>query len=279
MRDLRDHWADLRERMSAGVRLCVLTDFDGTLVDLESDPDLPRLDETGRRLLEGLLQSGRAQLGIVSGRSLADLVPRIELSGIWYVGNHGFEIRDPRGAERRFYEPEDVRYLDQVRDELARDSAGLTGLRLEHKGPILAVHYRNVDPARVTDVERMFIRMIERHRSMLMMSRGHAVFEARIRGSNHKGHAVRQIRRELAAGTLILYFGDDLTDRDAFRELKGVGLSIEVGGGEASIADYTLPDPSSVIDALKNIRAILESPGSLGATEPRPRTSRPPGPQ
>jgi alpha,alpha-trehalase len=262
-RDLRRNWESLRDRIDASARLCILSDFDGTLVALEAQPDLPRLGGEVRQVLESLSRNPRAIVGVVSGRSLEDLIPRIDLPGIWYVGNHGFEIRDPRGLERRLYEPEDVQYLASVRDEMRKELQRIPGVFLEHKGPVLAVHYRRVEAARVAEVERGFMQVMSRHRLRLMMSTGHAVFEARLRGEANKGRAVSQIRYEQMAGTLVLYFGDDLTDRDAFRELRGVGVSVEVGGGDSSIADYTLPDPEAVLATLLRLRSHLESGGSL----------------
>jgi trehalose-phosphatase len=258
-RDLREHWDYLKLRIGACVRICILTDFDGTLVPLEPHPDLPRLQGSGHAAMEDLRRAGSVVLGVVSGRALSDLVPRINLPGIWYVGNHGFEIRDPRGEETQFFLPADVAYLALVRDELAQELQTIRGVLLEHKGPVLAVHHRGVDPERVRDVERGFYKVMDRNRTRLMMSRGHAVLEARLRGAVNKGRAVGHIRRTLPAGTFILYFGDDVTDRDAFRELKGVGVSVEVGGGASSIADFTLPDPVAVLETLVQIRTELRS--------------------
>jgi len=257
-KDLRDHGEYLRLRIAASAKICILSDFDGTLVDLEAHPDLPRLKAEVREVLDDLRRSGRAILGIVSGRSLSDLVPRIDMPGIWYVGNHGYEIRNLRGEERRFYEPEDVAFLSDVRSELGQHLQHVSGVFLEHKGPVLAVHYRGVQDAQVREVERGFLTVMDRHRTRLMMSRGHAVLEARLRSGANKGRAVSHIRHELPAGTLVFYFGDDLTDRDAFRELRGVGISVEVGGTDSSIADYTLPDPGAVLEILRILQSELK---------------------
>jgi len=272
MKDLREHWEYLRLKIATSTAVCVLSDFDGTLVGLESHPDMPRLQGETRRVLEDLRGSPRIVLGVVSGRALPDLLTRIDLPGIWYVGNHGYEMRNPRGEERRFYEPEDVLYVGAVKEEMGQTLLGIPGVLLEHKGPVLAVHYRGVEDARVAEVERGFLGVMDRHRTRLMISRGHAVLEARLRGGANKGRAVNHIRHELPAGALILYFGDDVTDRDAFRELRGVGVSIEVGGASSSIADYTLPHPEAVVETLRRLRSELH-PSRQSTFEAR----RPPG--
>jgi trehalose-phosphatase len=257
MTDLRDDWELFALRLSAAPSVCVLTDFDGTLVALEDHPDAVRLPESGRRILERIAAADRTTVGIVSGRAIADLQARVALERIWYVGNHGFEMRSPEGKETKFYEGREIEYLNGVRDELAAETASVPGVLLEHKGPVIAVHYRNVDLPRIAEVERAFCRVMERHRLRLMVNHGNHVFEAAIRGARNKGTAVRLIRRELPAGSLIVYFGDDLSDRDVFRALQGIGISVEVGTNHSTLAPYTLPDHSAVWDVLGRLIEAL----------------------
>ena len=61
---------------------------------------------------------------------------------------------------------------------------------------------------------------------------------------------MRLIRKQLPTGTLVAYFGDDITDRDAFRELRTGGIAVEVGRSDSPLAPYTLPDPDSVVEVL-----------------------------
>jgi trehalose-phosphatase len=163
-----------------------------------------------------------------------------------------------------------------VKEEMETALRGVPGVLLEHKGPVLAVHYRAVDDARLGEVERGFLAVMERHRGRLMMSRGHAVLEARLRGGMNKGRAVNHIRHQLPAGSLVLYFGDDVTDRDAFRELRGVGVSVEVGGGKSSLADFTLPGPRAVVEMLQRVCSELQAddPSSSGPRRPPGRARK-----
>ena len=261
MRDLLDDWDLIALRLSAAPRVCLLTDFDGTLVPLGDQPDQIVLPPAVRERLHTFGRSERAVAGIVSGRALDDLVGRIAVEGLWYVGNHGFEIRAPDGATTRFFESGDVDLLTRVRDELAAETVALPGIFLEHKGPIVAVHYRQVAPERIEELERTFCRVMERYRQRLMIAHGNYLFEARVRGTRNKGTAVRLIRKQLPAGSLVVYFGDDLTDRDAFRELRATGISVEVGGSDSALAHYTLQDPTSVHAVLDRILEVLDSRG------------------
>jgi trehalose 6-phosphate phosphatase len=104
-----------------------------------------------------------------------------------------------------------------------------------------------------------------------MITRGSRVLEARVRGTCNKGTAVRLIRREHPAGTLFVYFGDDMTDRDAFRALRGFGVSVQVGGDEPILADYTLPAPDAVVETLGRIGEAMRA--AKTRTRKRPRKS------
>lgn len=275
MKDLLKEWEEVRVRLMAAPHLCILTDFDGTLVPFSADPSVPQLSDSTRKILESISRKARVSLGVVSGRALDDLGPRIGIPGIWYVGNHGYEMRSPKGEERRFYEAEDVEYIAQIRKELAEALSGIPGVILEHKGPILAVHYRAVETDRVGDVQRIFLGIIERHHHQVMIGRGDQVLEARTRSGANKGRAVHLIQREMPAGTLTVYFGDDVTDRDVFRELKGIGLSVEVGGADSGLAEYTLLHPESVTEILSRLLSELESRPSPSAAPPKKRRKKP----
>ncbi len=252
MRDLRGHWDTLAPRISAARGLCVLSDFDGTLAPLADRPELAEMPREVRLVLEKLAAL-KVVLGVVSGRSLDDLARRVALSGIWYVGNHGYEVRSPSGDDRRFYDAEDTRILEALRGELSAAVAGIPGVIIEPKGPVLAVHYRLVEERRRGEVVRTFQRAIQPHLRRVMMGHGKLVIEARVRGNCNKGTAVGFIRSELPAGALTLYFGDDETDRDAFRAIAGTGVSVQVGATNSEFADFFLPDPRSVLDVLERI--------------------------
>lgn len=274
MTDLRLHWNEVRDRVLASTHLCLLSDFDGTLVQFHEDPNAPQLPAATRRALEGLAGKARNTVGIVSGRALSDLEPRIGIPKIWYVGNHGYEMRRPSGEAQRFYEASDVEYIAGIRLELERALSGIPGIIIEHKGPILAVHYRAVGADRLTEVQSTFLRIIEPHHHRVMIAHGKWVLEARTRGAMNKARAVSLIQRELPPGSLILYLGDDLTDRDVFRELKGSGLSVEVGGSDSGLADFTLPSPDTVTELLGRLLDEVEPTGLLPQSTRKNRKTR-----
>jgi len=54
-----------------------------------------------------------------------------------------------------------------------------------------------------------------------------------------------------------VYIGDDVTDEDAFRYLKGIGLTIGVGEERKTNVQYLLNDPADVFEFLKRLFLLL----------------------
>lgn len=260
MKDLRDHWEPFSRRLSEAPWVCVLSDFDGTLTPLFDRPEVVPVPPRLRRALRTIAEAPRTTLGIVSGRALSDIAERIGVSGVWYVGNHGLEIRSPSGELVRLYKAEDVAFLEELRNELARAMAAIPGVLFEPKGPVLAVHYRLVPEGRRAEVERIFLSVLQHYVRRVEWAEGKLVWEARIRTTCDKGTAVHAIRKELPEGAATVYFGDDRTDQDAFRALEKAGISIQVGPAEAPFADYSLPNADAVLEILERIGRLLGPP-------------------
>lgn len=258
MRPLLEHLDEFLATASEARHLCVLSDFDGTLAPLELRPDRARLADASRELLRSLARQPRTTVGILSGRSLDDLRSKVGLDRLWYVGNHGYEVSSPSGEQFLLYDPLELEVLTTLEEDLRSQTAGIPGVLLEPKGPILALHFREVAPEAVERVERIFQNALEQRRRKLMVSRGHCVLEARLRGSSNKGTAVRRIRGTLPSGTLVIYAGDDLTDQDVFRELRGRGCSIAIGA-PTKLADYTLPGPGDWDRILERLLKALQA--------------------
>lgn len=93
MPHLLNVWPSVSKQFrQAGVSL-LLFDFDGTLSPIAARPDLAVLPAKTRALLLEAQSDDRYVLGIVSGRSLADLRERVGIDGLTYAGNHGLEIQ------------------------------------------------------------------------------------------------------------------------------------------------------------------------------------------
>jgi hypothetical protein len=72
----------------------------------------------------------------------------------------------------------------------------------------------------------------------------------------NKGRAAALLIRHAGAAT-VLAVGDDATDEDMFRAVKGRGVSVRVAPAGPTAADYILPAPADVAALLKNLKKEL----------------------
>lgn len=255
MRHWLRHWFDFEKQFQRARQLQLFLDFDGTLAPIVSRPDQATLTASRKTLLRRMAGTPGIRLAIVSGRSLEDLFGRVKLPELWYVGNHGSEIRSPKGKTLRAYSHRDERIAGQLEREILRKLEDLPGLVVENKGPILAVHYRKVAAQRVAAA----LREVRRIAGLLVprgvLRDGHKVLEVHVRKLPHKGKAVERILSACPAGTRGVCLGDDRTDQDAFRAVRRRGVSVHIGKTRRRTrADYFLRNPREVWQALRRLR-------------------------
>lgn len=223
-------------------------DYDGTLTPIVRDFAEARLDEGMRAILARL--AARFPVAIVSGRDVGVLRAFVGLDSLYYVGSHGFDMTGPAGWREVADEAE--RFLpaiDAAERDLRRDLAGIEGHAVERKAFHVAVHYRGVPVGRVDRIESIVDAALKRHPG-LRKGYGKKVFEVQPDYDWHKGRAVSRLLERLRPGgsdAVAIYIGDDITDEDAFRALRGKGVSIVVRDGDRpTAADYALDDTEDV---------------------------------
>ncbi len=91
----------------------MLLDYDGTLTPIVDHPDQAGLSAAARQALASLAALPRVQVGVLSGRGLANLRSMVELPGLIYGGNSGLELElagapssSPRHKRSRKSSPE-----------------------------------------------------------------------------------------------------------------------------------------------------------------------------
>ena len=228
--------------------LAVFLDFDGTLAPIADRPADARMSGAMRDALGKLAR--RCPVAILSGRDREDLEQRVGLPGLYYAGNHGFDIAG-NGHARTL--PEAGAALGEVgraERELRQHLGRLAGVIVERKRYSVAVHYRLVESDAVAaEIARVVDAL--RANTGLRRRAGKKVFELEPAVDWDKGRALRWLVDVLAAAgadrPFVVYAGDDETDEDAFAALAGDGAGVRVGEVVASsLADYRVADPADV---------------------------------
>lgn len=240
----------------------VLCDLDGTLAPIVGRPDQARVPERVRMALARIAER-YALAAVVSGRRAEDARSIVGLEELTYVGNHGFELLLPQAPAPR-PAPALGRHAGDAADFATRlDGSGLerSGLRLEDKGAIVALHWRGAVDEHGAEAAAERI-AADAAAVGLVVHRGRKVLELRPAAAVDKGTAIEGL---LDAGdaSLALYAGDDRTDLDAFAALDRLvasgrlRLALRVGvasaEGPAEIperADLTVTSPAGLVPLL-----------------------------
>jgi trehalose 6-phosphate phosphatase len=209
----------LQPLLADPARSALLCDIDGVLAPIVRRADEARVSSQVSSLL-GRLARSFGCVACVSGRSAADARRLVGVGGIAYAGSHGAELLEP-GAVRPKIDEEFKRFEGDVKRFVAeRDTPELRRLRvrIEDKGPIMALHWRGVPDedaarARLEDVAG------EAEQGGLAIHWGRKVLEVRPPVEFDKGRAVRSLVEGASARTA-MFAGDDTTDLDAFEALR-----------------------------------------------------------
>jgi len=253
MTDIRSQWSGVARRLRTAESLMILADFEGTLVDHDGEPEAASLTALGRGLLQSLTRLSGLTLAIHGTGALRNLAARVGVESIWYIANGGLDIRDPEGGETRFYGPDDVRIMTAFHDQLVSQTRHIKGVRVDWGGPTVNLHYRRVDPTNVPTVLEAFRSVAQSAGPVIMSLYSPGVIEARIRSACDERSAVRYIRRHLKPGVLIVYFGHNARVQDSLRDLHPPTIVVESGLKTLSQSEYSIPDPSAVLEVLTRL--------------------------
>lgn len=239
------NFSEIKER-SKGSTFAIFLDYDGTLTPIVAHPEEAIITKSMRATVHEL--ASHYFVAIISGRDLKDLKRRVGLEKVMYIGSHGFEIDGYEDLEQVKNLPP---LLDKLEKELEILTASFQGAQIERKRFSIAVHFRNVEEEKqakiVAEVEKRCASY-----EKLKLAHGKKVIELRPNIDWDKGEAVRKIL--LSQNGIPIYIGDDLTDEDAFRAIKEIGIGIVVGEeNRETLANYVLKDPQEVHHFLKRL--------------------------
>lgn len=267
MQFLFDAWSQLESQLKAnGVML--LLDYDGTLTPIVSHPGLSRFPAASQKLLQKLSQLDDVKVAVITGRSLKEIKKLIGLPELIYIGNHGLELQGPK---IQFIHPEAKRtrkILQHVRGRLQKALGSFRGVRVEDKNLTLSIHYRQLEEDQEESAKTVLIKVLKPYlkSSKVVITEGKKVWEIRPPAAWHKGTAVlwllarSMVRR--SEKVMPVYFGDDQTDEDAFRLLKGKGIMVRVTSApeEPTEAGYYVRSPREVAEFLTRLQKLKTAP-------------------
>jgi trehalose-phosphatase len=237
------HERKLAERVARAARRCgaartLLLDLDGTLAPLAPTPDAAEVPPETLSALRRLLALGWS-IAIVSGRPAADARAMVPIRGVRIYGSHGAE-----GESGGMKAPD--RLLRRLEKEAIELSAGIRGVLVERKPYGIAFHDRLVKRGQLASWKRRLDEWLA-SQDLTGFERldGKRVVELRPEGA-HKGAVVERFETRGRDDSLV-GIGDDETDEDLFRALRGKGFSVRVAPPrKKSIAEARLPSPLGV---------------------------------
>lgn len=224
----------------------LLLDYDGTLAPFQTDPAQAQPYSGVMDKIQQIISLGKTRVIIMSGRSIADLLPFIKLKPmpeLW--GVHGSERRAVNGQQTT---------LSITEKQLAGLKKCEDGLqRLEKKTSALAAHWRGLASEEQQTLEKKILakwgKLAPEHDLEVHSFDGG--LELRPIGIN-KGKAVETLLQE-DPRSLAAYLGDDLTDEDAFIALERKGLKVLVRKElRQTAADLNLIPPNELIKFFDN---------------------------
>lgn len=240
-------------------KVILFCDYDGTLTPIVKRPEMALLSNDVKDTLFQLKQ--HCYVVIVSGRELTDLENMVGINGLYYAGNHGFEIIGPEHFTTKFeLGAEFLADVQKASKELERLLKPIENSLIENKKLSLSVHYRLVKEEEVPLVQKAVDEVLSRH-PKLVKHYGKKVFELRPNINWNKGKALNYILEKLNCNTadyIPIYLGDDVTDEDAFNTIKNTGIGVLVSDEvKETGAHFRLHSPHEVHYFLKNILSLV----------------------
>lgn len=274
-----------REASGKGLRLFLL-DYDGTIRNYESQPELAEPSEKLLKLLEGLTADPNNLVFIMTGRTKTTMMDWLSGFNLGFAVEHGFSIQWPSHVRREMMSEkegwEDDNWDDLMSSNdriLMKETLASVGQTLgqfaiytpstfvETKESAYSWHFRDADPdfagSRALDARSALESIVAGTPLEVLM--GHKILYVRPRGT-HKGAAVEEILKRLYnADNLpqwILSIGDDRTDEDMFKALRSfqdehpakAQITTCTVGRKRTAAQYYVEDVDQVIELLEMLQ-------------------------
>jgi trehalose-phosphatase len=219
---------DFLDRLSHAPTSVLMLDYDGTLAPFQIERDRAYPYPGVLPLLARIQRNVRTRIVVITGRPLHEVQALLSpLDGIEIWGAHGLDHLLADGTLQQVSIDQDLTAALRQAEEWLR-SNDLANL-MEIKPGGIAVHWRGLPKDRVEDINAKVIAgwapltKLAGLKSLIF----EGGLELRVIRPD-KGDAVASVINNLDLESPSAFLGDDLTDEDAFRKLKGRGMAILV---------------------------------------------------
>jgi trehalose 6-phosphate phosphatase len=251
-------WQVLQARPAA-----LITDVDGTISRIAPTPEEAFVGEPARSALRAILPH-LALTAVITGRPAAVAEAMVGVEGLTYVGSYALE----GAAAARI----DAGMLRGAFDEVSAMLAPLPCVRLEEKEVSFALHYRECDDRRAARRQLLDLAAPIASRSGAKIVEGKQVVEVVPLALPDKGTAMRHLLEQHRIQGAV-YFGDDIGDVAAFRELRSLretsGLeTLVVAVIDAETDDAVIENADVTLKGVDEVEEVLGALASrLGGGE------------
>lgn len=241
--------------------LWLFLDYDGTLADFASSPEVIRADPGVISLLQRLVNKPNIRVAVISGRRLRDLRLLLPIEGIFLAGTYGIELLKETGEIINRVAYDEIRpSIETIKPQWEQIISGRKGFFLEDKGWTLALHARFAQQFEAEQVISQAHRLI-RQRPLthhLRILGGHKFLEIAPSLAS-KGDVVSYLLSSYPLpNARLLCIGDDDKDEEAFYVIhasggKAVKVRQPSQASRPTEADFFFENPIATLHWLEKL--------------------------
>jgi trehalose 6-phosphate synthase/phosphatase len=244
--DIREAREQVGQAVSAGKRIALFLDYDGTLREIELDPRAATPNTGIETLLQRLGQQQNVDVTVISGRSQEDMEAFLGGHPFRLIAEHGASLRGPGKKEwERLDRNVNYAWKEELLAILRLYEQATPGSTIEEKHSSIVWHYRKADEdfgawkaSRLTEELSALTANYP-----IKVRHGKKMVEVTAE-QNNKGAAVSRVLEQNDNYEVALCAGDDLTDESMFELSRPRLLTIKVGIGPTQ-ARFRVSDPAT----------------------------------